>query len=520
MSDFLSNFDQSNYKKTLSEKKGKKTEGTTQTEETSASRKKRSQVKKSTEEVKVEVADVNEGATNEANLEAPLVDSSDGGIEDQAFIKPEDLLLEEVSEPKAPSNEEETVIDPTYKKRQQRKIIIASTLGVLAALLLFWVYYAMSHVKMPDFVGKTTVEAREWASENNVTIDLKQEYDFDKDVNVIVKQNAKAGKQVKKKSTVKLTSSLGPDPEEVIPLPDFAKMTKQTADEWVEEHKAENLSVLEEYNDKIKKGDFIKQEITNKEVKAETYKREDKAIIYFSKGKEVFEKDVEVPDFAKKAKSDVETWVKTNEIKMTYKEIDSDTIEEGGVVSQSIPKGTKVAKRDSMSVEISIGKAVTIPNFAEKNPETASTVDGLVVTVKTVFNSEIPYGQLISQSEEAGTKVKIKEPKPITVVYSAGKPYLRSYFGQLEGDLDKLFFDDYRSKGANISYTTYYVDSAETRGTVVDMGAYNQFVAMDYVVSIAISNGSKAGKPTDSPRPESGGDKEVPEETPEEDSGE
>ena len=52
------------------------------------------------------------------------------------------------------------------------------------------------------------------------------------------------------------------------------------------------------------------------------------------------------------------------------------------------------------------------------------------------------------------------------------------------------------------------------------MGAYNQFVAMDYVVSIAISNGSKAGKPTDSPRPESGGDKEVPEDAPEEDSGE
>lgn len=536
MSDFLSNFDKKNYEKTISEKDGKKLAAESQDamptgneDDTRASRKKRSTKTRSREKEVVEP--VSQEATSFDNefvsesepiIEAEPVEVTESSEPVEAVFEDidevDDYYPEEEPKPSAIAprataevasdeeestsrfSEEETELDPTYKKRKRIKVIIFTVIGIIAAIALYWMYYSFTHVEMPKFTGKNISEARAWASESDVKLDVEQKYDLSKEVNTVIKQNAKAGKKIKKKSTVKLVASLGPDPGELIPLPDFSKMTKSVADEWVVEHKAENLSILEEYSDTVEKGKFIRQEINDKEIKPESYKREDQAVAYFSKGKETFEKDVAVPDFKGKAKSEVETWVKTNEIKMEYKEIDSDTVAEGMIVSQSIEKAKKVAKRDAMSVEVSTGKAFVVPNFWDYTPETAATAaEGLSVNVKTTFSGDIPYGQLIAQSVEAGSKMKAKDLKPVTVTYSAGRPYLRSCFGSLEGDLEKLFFEQYRSKGANITYTTYYVDSSEERGKVVDMSAYNQYVAMDYVVSLAISNGSKAPKPNDTP---------------------
>ncbi len=529
MSDFLSNFDKKNYEKTISEKSGKKLASEShepmpsEETETRIARKKRSNKPRTHEKVTVEAVipeesmseaepleTESEGVTDFSSASEPvegefedIFEPTEDDLEDEptpaAVVKTKNTeVVRDEEEGTSRFSEEETEIDPTYKKRKRLKIIIFTVIGIVAAIGAYWLYYSYTHVAMPKFTGKNVSEARAWASENDMKLDVEQKYDFDKEVNTVVKQDTKAGKKVKKKSTVKLVASLGADPAEIISLPDFSKLTKTAADEWVAEHKAENLSILEEYSDTVEKGKFIRQEINDKEVKPESYKREDQAVVYFSKGKETFEKNVAVPDFKGKSKTDVETWVKTNEIKMEYKEVDSETIAEGLIVSQSIEKATKVAKRDAMSVEVSTGKAFIIPNFGDYTPETAAgAAEGLTVNVKTTFSGDIPYGQLISQSVEAGSKMKVKDLKPVNVTYSAGRPYLRSCFGTLEGDLEKWFFTEYRSKGANITYTTYYVDSSEERGKVVDMSAYNQYVPMDYVVNLGISNGSKASKPTD-----------------------
>ena len=71
--------------------------------------------------------------------------------------------------------------------------------------------------------------------------------------------------------------------------------------------------------------------------------------------RKVFEKNIEVPDFFKKTKTEVETWVATNKIKMSYEEVASDTVEEGQIVSQSVAAKAKVAKEDEMTVQVSLG---------------------------------------------------------------------------------------------------------------------------------------------------------------------
>src|SRR5690625_1188648 len=296
-----------------------------------------------------------------------------------------------------------------------------------------------------------------------------------------------------------------------MPLAEFAEMSQVEAETWIEEDKAENLQLVMEYSDDIEAGEFIKVTIKDSEIDPSEYQRRDGAAVYYSRGKEVFEKNITIPDFKGAAKEEVEEWVETNEIEMTYKEADSDSIEAGNIISQSESAEEKIAKRDKMEVVVSVGKAIVVPNFGELTPEEAvNNHPDLDVTVKQVFHADVSYGRLISQSVEADTKLTEKDNKNVTVVYSQGRPYLQDFRGQLEGDLPRLFYEEYQSKGADIKYIVKFVDSSEVKGTVVRMSKFNEFVPMSYTVEISISNNTLAPpNPPDFSGDDPGGDVDV-----------
>ncbi len=141
-----------------------------------------------------------------------------------------------------------------------------------------------------------------------------------------------------------------------------------------------------------------------------------------------------------------------------------------------------------------LGKGVTVPDFSTILPDDAqAAVEGVTVRMRMQFTQSLPYGQLISQSETAGTVLTSKDDQGIEVVYSAGQPYIKDYRRSeiLEGDLQKLFFDEFRSKGANISYQVRYVNSAEPYGTIVGMSKFNQFLPLEDTITFDISLGNQ-----------------------------
>lgn len=384
---------------------------------------------------------------------------------------------------------EDVEIDPDYQRKRILRIGMISAGIVLASLLVFFIYHMLVHVKVDDFIGQPVSEARAWAKDHDVEVELIQEHSMEYDANQIISQSVQAGDKIRKGKTLELTSSLGPDPDETLPLPDFSEMNQWEAESWKEENKAENLQIVMEYHDEIEEGQFIKLTIRDSGIDEETYKRRDSAAVYYSRGKEVFEKNITVPDFTGKAVEEVEQWATTNEIEMTYKESDSDQVEAGFIISQSIAADEKVAKRDEMEVVVSVGKATIVPDFAELTAEEAMTeYPELDIAVKQVYHAEVAYGRLISQSVEAGTKMTDQDDKRITVTYSLGKPFLQDFRGHLEGELPRLFFDEYQSKGADIKYIVKYVSAPEIKGTVVHMSKFNEFVPMKYTVEIHVSN--------------------------------
>ena len=98
----------------------------------------------------------------------------------------------------------------------------------------------------------------------------------------------------------------------------------------------------------------------------------------------------------------------------------------------------------------------------------------------------------IGQSVVMGTQYFSKDTIPdITATYSLGRVYMKDLSGQTEGDLQSTFHNDYISKGANITYQIQYINSSETKGTVVAQSVLNEFVPLTFTVAIGISTGSE-----------------------------
>ncbi|WP_430603915.1 eukaryotic-like serine/threonine-protein kinase [Enterococcus sp. DIV0724b] len=510
MSDFLSNFSGDNYEKTRQEKMEQKHK--VDKKEPTKTKKSGEQLASKEQSIKEINSNVSYGPKNNSENVTQSIQEGKTNSKSVSEIENSEELIYTKKRNKKKKNEsvktEEPVVeipvnqsknleevietDPTYKKKKIKKFGYIG-LGCIVAISLFYFgYYQLTHVKVPDFEGKELSEVRQWTTENGVKLQVEQKYDFAKEANVIIHQTVK-NKKIKKGKELVVDASLGADPEEAVSLPDFKPMKLKEAKGWISEQKADNLAIIEEYSDTIPAGDYIKFEITNKDVKAENYKRKDKAKLYYSKGKEVFEKDIPMPDFAGKTKEEATEWAKKNDITVKIEESDSDKVENGKIISQSIGKDTKVAKRESMTITVSTGKALIVPDFSQFTAEEAeSKANGLQVQVKQLFNDEVPYGRFISQSVEIGKKYTEKDEKPvIQVVYSFGKPYIKDLRDNtLEGDLQKIFYDEYQSKGANITYQVYYVDSTVTKGTVVKMSQYNEFIPSSSVVQIGISKGN------------------------------
>lgn len=504
MSDFLSNFSHDKYKETMSKKKTEKEiekkpeeniENTSLLKEHAEELKPSELVRKKKRKRKEGPVNLNPDAfKKEENLfDSPqLVESEDAQFAEEPIVE----LVKEAKKEEASDELHDVEIDPEYQKKQRNKKITMGVSILLVLLAGYFTYYKMSHVKMPNFKEKSITDARKWANENRMELELKPAFSLKIPTNDIIKQANSAGKNVKKGSTLNFTVSEGPDPEEKIKLPDFKKMSQGEAEQFIEKNKADSLSIISEYSDKVEKGKFIRIEFNDKETVADTYRRRDMGNLYYSKGKEVFEKNISVPSFSGKTKADVEEWANKNSISVKYNEVDSNKVEEGKIVSQSLPKDKKIAKKDKMTVDVSAGKAIVVPNFGDYSAESANTAaEGLEVSIQQVFSDTSGFGQLISQSVPAGTKLTGKDSKSIKVVYSVGQPYIKSYYGQLEGDIPKFLYEDFNSKGANITYEIYYVNSDQEKGTIVQMSTYNQYIPSNAYITFGISNGSDAGKP-------------------------
>lgn len=490
MSDFLSKFSGDNYEDLLKEDQQKKAEvAEVKTPATSVS-----------EDIPPLTPPDAEAAVPTSIPEEPVIDDKSQDIVNPSPYKPVPEPVVKAEEPpmgyktylesSRRSTAEDTVKDPTYQQKQRKQWLIAGIAGSVLLLLVFFLWYQFSHVRLPDFEGKSLSEARVWGAKNKIDFNPTLVFSNDFTETQIIRQDPEPDRNIRKGSTVDVDVSKGSDPDERISLPDFANLSYEEAQIWVEQQKATGVSLILQYDAVIPRFMHIKTEFRNPDVSADNYRRKDVVIVYYSRGEEQFDKSINVPSFAGKAKAEVDTWASTNGVKVTYVESTSSTIAQGFVIAQSVSSGTKIARNDPFEITLSLGKAVVVPNYAGYSAEEAATVPGLSPLIVTRYSDMIPYGSLISQSLPPGAELTDKDDKSIKLVYSLGLPYLDDLRGTMnEGELQKYFYDTYKAKGANVGYYVEYVSSSEIKGTVVGMSSYSRLVPLNFVVKIAISLG-------------------------------
>ena len=489
MSDFLSNFTNDKYKKDVTNLR----DVTPKSEEP--------ELESETVSDKPTVSDVLD-AEIDANQELPEDDvindlpddnlpDSDVPVDDLSDADEEDDIDSFLAKfPTSDVNDDLLVKDQSFAKKQRIKHSIIAGISLIAVVGIAWFYYGQTHIKVPDFIGKSVSTAQIWADEHKVKLDINRIYDFDQKVNQVIKAPDK-NRTISKKKTVKLTVSLGADPKTKIDLPNFSKLSAAEAREFIKKNKLENTSVQLEYSETVAKDAYLKQTFANQAVTPETFKREDNLTLYYSKGKEPIVQNIDVPDFSSQTKEQINTWSKDKGGKVTFETAGSETIEADKVISQSVAKGQKVSKADTITIKLSLGKPMTVPDFSQFTfDQSSGAAKNLPVISKQVYSDTIPYGGFISQSVAAGTQYFAKDTIPdITATYSLGRVYIKDLKGQTEGDLQGTFYNDYTSKGANISYRVQYVNSSETKGVVVAQSSLNEFVPLTCTIFIHISNG-------------------------------
>lgn len=399
---------------------------------------------------------------------------------------------------------EETTKDPRYKKQQKLKWLIAGISTVVLLGLMVLAYFWMNQVTIPDYVNQPISDLKTWASRNNITLDITEEYSLEVSQDNIVSILPEVTSKVQKGSIVTVIVSLGSDPQEVLVVPDFTGQSSSDVQAWIDANQAYNLRFSYEYSETIPAGQFIRLKFNSAGTTNETYKRQDYAIAYISNGPEVFEKNIEVPDWATTHVdiSTAQTWANSKGVKLTIQMVES-TVLVNGIVSQSAAAKEMVAKNDTIVVTVSKGVLVSVPDFKPLNLKDASAkvaelnaLTHVDVTLVEMYNDTNGYGTYIWQDVKAGTKIDQTSTKTfeMRVYYSLGKPYIEDMRGQLENSIEKTIYE-YNLNSANLQYTISYVSSCTLNGTamtavdkgkICSMSSFNEYVAVGTTLNFTV----------------------------------
>ena len=376
--------------------------------------------------------------------------------------------------------------DKTYLKKKKKQKIITIIVSIVIVITISLLVIFSQIVEVPNFVNGLNTIATKWGKNNDIEIIEEDQYDTKITERIVISQSIKDGSRIFKKSSIKIIVSKGKDPNKKISVPEKDSATASDIKAWKEENDLSNVTIKEEHSSEIETGKIIKYEFENIATNETNFTRSDKLTIIVSKG----EKVLNMEDFTSKTQTEAEKWCQENNVIYEVKEKFSDTIENGKIISQSVENGQELTDDTTIVFEVSIGAGIKIPNYSKVSSDEAQELsDKVKLKIKNVYNMNVSYGKLISQSVKAGTTKK-ETDNEVTLTYSLGKPYFSNMNGISESEIAKTFYE-YNQKGVNFTYTIKYVDSSEEKGKIVWTSKCNEFVTLKEEIEIHVSNGSK-----------------------------
>lgn len=257
-----------------------------------------------------------------------------------------------------------------------------------------------------DFTNKSKFEIEFFMKQHQLKYEF--EYVFSSKIKrgYGVKQNIEPGVKVNVNDTVvKVSISKGPK----IIVPDLSKMSVNEITEWAIKNKLK-LDFKDSYDDTVKEGEIIKTDKNEKDV----LEQGTVVTVTLSRG------NLKMPKFA--SMNDFREWADKYGITYEEKHEFSDKVAIGEIIGFSYDEGDTIKNGDSISVTISDGKQVEVPNVVKSSKKDAiSKLEnaGLTYNISYKYSDSVQKDKVISQSISAGSKVGTGTT--VSIIISNGK---------------------------------------------------------------------------------------------------
>jgi len=394
---------------------------------------------------------------------------------------------------KPESFRQENYVSAPKGRRGMKAILIgAGSLVLIAAVI--GIYFWLNTVTVPNMVGMTLDEATAWATKNKITLSAKSIYNFDTDSGIVLTQEVAAGKSVSKNSAMSIEVSLGADPDEKIEWPDIETMMTSEIEAWISQYKLTGINIVTANSDIVAADEVISYSLTDGT--EENFQRKSRATITVSIGPASESDTVVVTDFSSMNAGDILLWGSANGVTIQLSEAFDDYISSGSVVSQSVKADTEIEKTVPISVVISKGKAITVPDFTSMSQDQANAwakLNNVTLTIQEKYSKSNNKGKVITQSIKAGTSIKTGDEVDLT--YSLGRIDVSSFVGKNKMEMLN-WQNEANTKGADITITfTQAYGGKGTSGQIISQSVVSTYVDPGTKMSAVVSLGMQVLAP-------------------------
>lgn len=293
---------------------------------------------------------------------------------------------------------------------------------LLTSLMIFNILAMTNVIKLPEqsflpnFQNKSLTEVLAWTEKNNIKTNQTFEYSDNVKKYNVISQDKSLGTLIKTIKELNLEVSSGPDYNKEVIISDMTGWNIDQAIKIIDENFLNNVDVSFEENSEIKKDTIIEQNIKG------NIKRNDKLNLKVSLGLKENLKEISLKNLVNMPLFKATLYLNRNAIDYELKYDFSSKIEKGNIISQSVKKGTKVSPDDKITLTVSKGKKIVVPDLTNKSLSKVTkwaTKNNLKINYDDKYDNKIKNGKVIEATYKKGDI--IEEETTVGIIISKGK---------------------------------------------------------------------------------------------------
>lgn len=275
---------------------------------------------------------------------------------------------------------------------------------------------------LPDFESKNLTKAINWTEENNIKTEQNFEYSDTEEKYSIISQSKKPETLTKNIKKVDFTVSNGPDYNKDVILTDMTGWNVNDVLKFIDNNFLNSVAINFEENLNIKKDTVISQS-NNGNIKRST------ALIFnVSLGDKNSLKPIKLKDLKNESLLHAEVYLGRNGILYELKYDFSNTIKKGNVITSSVKEGTTVKPDEKITLTISKGKEIKVPNLKNKTMSYITkwmVENNIQINYKDRYDNNIKSGRVIESNYKEGDI--IEEGTTVDIIFSKGPLVMKKF---------------------------------------------------------------------------------------------